>query len=55
MFLAYLPIVRFYQLSPIYAMGLPTVALIYILITIDLAWRHWRGRGGYWKGWVYPS
>ncbi|MGD1699571.1 glycosyltransferase [Dapis sp. BLCC M229] len=55
MFLAYLPIVRFYQLSPIYAMGLPTIALIYILITIDSAWRHWRGRGGYWKGRVYPS
>lgn len=55
MFLAYLPIVRFYQLSPIYAMGLPTVALIYTLITIDSAWRHWRGRGGYWKGRVYQS
>ncbi|NEP79279.1 MAG: glycosyltransferase [Okeania sp. SIO3B3] len=44
MFLAYLPIVRFYQLSPIYAMSLPTVALIYTLIIIDSAWRHWRGR-----------
>ncbi len=55
MFLAYLPIVRFYQLSPIYAMGLPTVALIYILITIDSAWRHWRGRGGYWKGRIYHT
>ncbi len=55
MFLAYLPIVRFYQLSPIYAMGLPTVALIYTLITIDSAWRHWRGQGGYWKGRVYQS
>ncbi len=55
MFLAYLPIVRFYQLSPIYAMGLPTIALIYILITIDSAWRHWRGRGGYWKGRIYHT
>ena len=54
-FLAYLPIIRFYGLSPIYAMSLPTVALIYILITIDSAWRHWRGRGGYWKGRVHTS
>ena len=54
-FLAYLPIIRFYRLSPIYAMSLPTVALIYILITIDSAWRHWRGRGGYWKGRVHTS
>ncbi|NET17820.1 MAG: glycosyl transferase family 2, partial [Okeania sp. SIO1H6] len=53
MFLAYLPIVRFYQLSAIYAMSLPTVALIYTLITIDSAWRHWRGRGGHWKGRTY--
>ncbi|NEP88910.1 MAG: glycosyltransferase [Okeania sp. SIO2C2] len=53
MFLAYLPIVRFYQLSPIYAMSLPTVAFIYTLITIDSAWRHWRGRGSHWKGRTY--
>ncbi|NEQ78033.1 MAG: glycosyltransferase [Okeania sp. SIO2C9] len=53
MFLAYLPIVRFYQLSPIYAMSLPTVALIYTLITIDSAWRHLRGRGSHWKGRTY--
>ncbi|MGD1805664.1 glycosyltransferase [Dapis sp. BLCC M126] len=55
MFLAYLPIIRFYQLSPMYAMSLPTVALIYTLITINSAWRHWQGQGGYWKGRVYQS
>jgi len=55
MFLAYLPIVRFYQLSPIYAMGLPTVALIYISIAIHSAWRDWQGGGSYWKGRIYPS
>ncbi|NEN90664.1 MAG: glycosyltransferase [Okeania sp. SIO3H1] len=52
-FLAYLPIIRFYQISPIYAMSLPTVALLYTLITIDSAWRHWQGRGGHWKGRTY--
>lgn len=55
MFFAYLPIIRFYQLSPIYAMSLPTVALIYTLITIDSAWRHLQGRGGYWKGRTYSA
>lgn len=53
MFLAYFPIIRFYQCSPIYAFGLPTVAFLYTLMTIDSAWRHWQGRGGNWKGRVY--
>lgn len=53
MYLAYLPMIKFYQCSPIYALSLPTVAFLYTLMTIDSAWRYWQGRGGNWKGRIY--
>jgi hopene-associated glycosyltransferase HpnB len=58
MTLAYLPIVLFYELSPLWALVLPAVALFYLAATIDSARRHWRGQGGQWKGrvqWRGPS
>ncbi|MBD2596427.1 glycosyltransferase [Nostoc spongiaeforme FACHB-130] len=55
MALAYLPIIRFYQCSPLLALSLPAIAFLYTLMTIDSAIRHWQGRGGAWKGRVYPG
>ncbi|MEB3356101.1 MAG: glycosyltransferase [Synechococcales bacterium] len=55
MTVAYLPIVRFYQCSPLFAVGLPAIALLYTLMTVDSAMRHWQGRGGAWKGRTYPG
>jgi hopene-associated glycosyltransferase HpnB len=58
MTLAYLPMVLFYELSPLWALALPAIALIYLAATIDSARRHWRGQGGQWKGrvqWRNPS
>ncbi|NJK40252.1 MAG: glycosyltransferase [Acaryochloridaceae cyanobacterium SU_2_1] len=54
MTLAYLPTLRLYQLSPLWAITLPGVALLYNLMTLDSARRHWQGKGGAWKGRVYP-
>ena len=51
---AYLPIIRFYKCSPIFAFSLPIIAFLYTLMTVDSAWCHWQGRGGEWKGRVYP-
>jgi hopene-associated glycosyltransferase HpnB len=48
--LAYLPMVRFYGLSPIWGLLLPATAMVYLAATLASAWRHWRGRGGAWKG-----
>jgi hopene-associated glycosyltransferase HpnB len=48
--LAYLPMVLFYRLSPAWCLALPATALIYLGATIASAWRHFRGRGGSWKG-----
>jgi hopene-associated glycosyltransferase HpnB len=51
---AYFPIIRFYKCIPWFAFSLPIIALFYTLMTVDSAIRHWQGRGGAWKGRVYP-
>ena len=52
---AYLPTLRFYGCSPLLAFCLPAIALLYTLMTLDSALRHWQGRGGAWKGRVYSE
>jgi hopene-associated glycosyltransferase HpnB len=51
---AYFPIIRFYKCPPIFAFSLPIIAFLYTLMTVDSAIKHWQGRGGEWKGRVYP-
>ncbi len=46
----YLPTVRFYQISPLWAPLLPAAALFYSYSTCLSAVRYWLGRGGQWKG-----
>ena len=55
MTLAYLPIVRFYQQSSWMSLGLPGVAVLYLLMTLDSARQSMPGKGGAWKGRVYPN
>ncbi|MBW4575827.1 MAG: glycosyltransferase [Aphanothece sp. CMT-3BRIN-NPC111] len=55
MAIAYLPTLRLYGCSPLLAFCLPAIALLYTLMTLDSAWRHWQKRGGAWKGRVYPG
>jgi hypothetical protein len=52
---AYLPTLRYFGLSPLWAPALPLVALFYVGATVDSARRHLRGRGGEWKGRTYGS
>lgn len=54
MAIAYGPTVRFYGLNGAWALTLPLIAFLYTLMTLDSARRHWQGRGGAWKGRVYP-
>jgi len=54
MAIAYAPTVRFYGLGWPWALTLPAIATLYTLMTLDSARRHWQGRGGAWKGRVYP-
>jgi hypothetical protein len=55
MAVSYLPMLRAYRLAIWWAPLLPGVALLYAGMTIDSAWRHWRGRGGAWKGRTAPD
>jgi hopene-associated glycosyltransferase HpnB len=48
--LLYLPTLRFYRLSPLWAPLLPFIALFYSYATLLSAMRHWLGRGAQWKG-----
>lgn len=50
MLISFLPILRFYRLSPFLALTLPAIAVFYGVCTAQSAWLHWRGRGGAWKG-----
>ncbi len=55
MAVAYLPTLKLYGCSPLWALGLAAIAFLYTLMTLDSAWRHWQGRGGAWKGRVYSK
>jgi hypothetical protein len=55
MSLAYLPTIRFYKCPVWLVFCLSAIAFLYTLMTLDSALRHWQGRGGAWKGRVYPG
>jgi len=50
MSLLYLPTIRFYRLSPLWAATLPLAALFYTYATVLSAFRHYAGQGAQWKG-----
>ena len=52
---AYVPLLRFYRLLPLWAVALPLVATLYLGMTWLSAWRHWRGIGASWKGRNYQN
>ena len=52
---AYHPIVRFYQQPMWMSLGLPGIAALYLLMTLDSARQSMQGKGGAWKGRVYPN
>lgn len=49
----YLPMLRHYRRSAALAPLLPFTALLYLLMTVDSAVQHYRGRGASWKGRTY--
>jgi hopene-associated glycosyltransferase HpnB len=50
MTLSFLPTVRFYGVSLVWAPLLPLTAVFYTYATWLSAVRHWKGKGGLWKG-----
>jgi hopene-associated glycosyltransferase HpnB len=55
MSLCYLPMVRFYGLSPLWSLCLPLIALFYSGAVIHSAVQYARGSGGKWKGRVQDA
>ncbi|MEU5807820.1 MULTISPECIES: glycosyltransferase [unclassified Streptomyces] len=49
----YLPMLRYYRQPAALAPLLPLTALLYLLMTVDSAVQHYRGRGAAWKGRTY--
>ncbi len=50
---SYLPSLRRFGLSALWAPALPAVAAFYLAATIGSAWNHYSGRGVAWKGRAY--
>ncbi|MFD3354209.1 glycosyltransferase [Streptomyces fradiae] len=51
----YAPMLRYYRQPLWRAVLLPPTAGLYLLMTVDSAVRHHRGRGAAWKGRTYPA
>ena len=49
----YIPLLRYYDLSPAWAITLPLAGALFLLMTWDSAWRHWQGSGVEWKDRAY--
>jgi len=52
---SYLPTLRRYERSPLFALALPAIALFYMAATVGSALTHWFGRGASWKNRAYGS
>jgi hopene-associated glycosyltransferase HpnB len=46
----YVPMLRFYRLSWLWAPALPLIGVFYAIFTFQSALQHWAGKGGMWKG-----
>lgn len=55
MFGTFIPMLRFYKLSPLRTLALPLIATFYLYATLKSAVRHYRGKTGNWKGRVYQN
>ncbi|EPH43910.1 hypothetical protein STRAU_3030 [Streptomyces aurantiacus JA 4570] len=53
MTVTYLPMLRYYRQPLWLALTLPATAFLYLLMTVDSAVQHYRGRGAAWKGRTY--
>jgi hopene-associated glycosyltransferase HpnB len=55
MALSFVPMLRFYRLSPLWSFALPGIALLYLYYTLNSAYQYLRRRGGQWKGRVHDA
>jgi hopene-associated glycosyltransferase HpnB len=55
MMAAFLPTIRFYDLSPVWALGFPIAAALFLAMTWSSAIRYWRGTRAVWKDRSYET
>ncbi|WP_374581715.1 glycosyltransferase [Frankia sp. CiP3] len=55
MTVTYLPMIRYYRQPMPVVLTLPAVAVLYMIMTVDSARAHHRGRGAAWKGRAYSA
>lgn len=53
MAVAYVPTLRYYELSPVWALAMPLIAALYLAMTWSSAIRYWRGVRSKWKNRTY--
>ena len=53
MAISFVPMLRFYRLSPLWGIALPGIALLYLYYTLNSAYKYLRRQGGQWKGRVH--
>jgi hopene-associated glycosyltransferase HpnB len=51
----YVPLVRFYRLSPAWALTLPAAGILYLAMTWTSTLRYWKGQRSRWKDRTYSS
>ncbi len=55
MMASYLPTLKFYRRSPLWALVLPVTATLYLAMTWTSALRYWGGRRSQWRGRIYRN
>ncbi len=50
-----LPTLYFYRLNPLWALPIPVIAALYLMMTWTSAFRYWRGEKARWKGRSYQK
>ena len=55
MIATYVPTLRFYRLSLLWSLTLPVTGTLYLAMTINSAWRYYRGVRSTWRGRVYST
>ena len=53
--ISFVPTLRHYRRSPLWALCLPLIACFYTAATVDSALDHWRGHGARWKDRLYSG
>lgn len=55
MIASYIPTLRYYGRNPLWALALPVIGVLYLLMTWTSATRYWTGKKSQWKGRVYHT